>query len=87
MMLEVEQLLFWRRNISGKKLFIHMCRYVSDSLQDEVDVNTQWTGRINALKKTVKAQAKSILSNQDQMRKEMTKEINKENKEMTNKMR
>ena len=54
MMLDVEQLFV---NKSEEVTYIHICKYTKDSVDDQESVDTKLSGRIGALKKTVKIQA------------------------------
>jgi len=66
MMLDVEQFMSWNY-YKDVKLYFNVCSYTQDSLSSEADGNSEWMGRINALKKIVKDQGKSFHSKIDQL--------------------
>ena len=48
MMIDVEQLLFWKR-YDGKKMYLHMCQY-SQKTDGEDDSVEEWAGKLKSIK-------------------------------------
>ena len=56
LMLDFEQLCFWRRN-HGVEMYFHMCQYSTKGSDNEMDGSNcldEWTGKMRSLKNSIK---------------------------------